>query len=157
LYVAQAFGAHASMTCKRIEQLPAVSDPRTQEQVEAYVRALPGVKTFQIKQINSRFFVVAPDEESCKNVHCYYRLLDTKNGIKEVFGFRGTGVIWLILSPVEVPVDFFQDDYSRIGFETPEKTYIGVALPHSGNAVIVEGVPADQLKLLPQSCRTGSK
>jgi len=102
-------------------------------------------------------YFVAPDEESCKNVHCYYRLLDTKNGIKEVFGFRGTGVIWLILSPVEVPVDFFQDDYSRIGFETPEKTYIGVALPHSGNAVIVEGVPADQLKLLPESCRTGSK
>ena len=155
--LSHATAAQASMNCKRIEQLPPVEDNYTLQQIEGYVRALPGITTFLVRQLSSRFFVVAPDDETCKKTHCYHRLLDTRGGIKEVLGLRGTGVMWLVLSPTEVPVPFFQDEYSRIGFETLDKTYIGVGLPRSGATVIVEAVPPDELKVLPQACRTGSK
>ena len=65
-----------------------------------------GPKTFQIRQLTSRYLVVAPGEDSCKSSACYYRLLDLKEGaVKEDFSFRGTGVIWFILSRTEVRLD----------------------------------------------------
>lgn len=79
-----------------------------------------------------------------------------EGAVKEVFGFRGTGVIWLKLSPTAAPVEDLQDEYSAKAFQTPEKTWIGVYLPQAGNTVVVDSLPPEEVKLL-QSCAVGVK
>jgi hypothetical protein len=58
--------AHASMTCTRIDEFPVVSDPSIQERLEAHVKALQGIKNYQIRDIDGRFFIVLADDGYCK-------------------------------------------------------------------------------------------
>src|SRR5262249_59050199 len=100
LYFALILAAQASMTCRRVEQLGIIStDPRIRESLETYVKTLPRSKVFDVKkpfhitQFTSRFFLAGPREEFCKTSGCYYWLLELKDRVvKEVLGFRGTGV-----------------------------------------------------------------
>jgi hypothetical protein len=155
-YLTQVFDVSAGFYCERIEQLPAASDSRTAGLLEQYARELAGPKRFQIKQLTSRFFLVMPDDENCRVVPCYYRLLDVKDGeVKERFSFHGTGAIWYFSSPAEVRIEDFQDYFSSYGLETSAKTHIRVLLPRTAQAVVVEAVPPDEL--LPNSCRTESR
>jgi hypothetical protein len=157
VYLTQVFDAHAHLYCKRIEQLPTVSDGRTLGLLEAYVKSLD-TRPFQIRQLTSRFVMVLPDDENCKVSRCYYRLLDLKDGeIKETFSFHGTGVIWYVSSPAMVRIEYFQDYYESYSLETSPGTYIGVGLPRTAKAVHVEVVPAEEVKSLPKPCRTDSK
>src|ERR1700732_2739049 len=60
--------AHASMTCMRIDEFPVASDPLAREQLEAHVRALPGLKKYEIRDIDGRFFMVLADDGYCKEI-----------------------------------------------------------------------------------------
>src|ERR1700704_4746481 len=137
LFMAQVLGAHASLLCMRIEQLPQVSDAETLGILEAYISAFNSSKPLLIREIDRaltsqnsrRFFVILPNEENCKDAGCYYRLLESKDGvIKETFTFHGTGVFWYY-SPVAVRVEYFKDDYEILDLETSTQTYIRLGLP----------------------------
>jgi hypothetical protein len=88
-----ASNAHASMACFLLDDFPNVLDPLVREQLETHVKALPGLKDYQIKDIDGRFFIVMADDGYCKEgPRCEHRLLDLRNGVvKNVFGFRGKG------------------------------------------------------------------
>jgi hypothetical protein len=150
--------AHASMTCTWIDEFPAVSDPSIQERLEAHVRALPGLKDYQIRQIDSRFFIVS-DEGKCKQAsRCYHRLLDFRNGVvKNVLVFRGTGRVWMMLSPTAVWLEPLQDDYSNMAFATPENVYITVQLPIWGDTILIDASPPEETKMLQRLCGAPSK
>jgi hypothetical protein len=155
-YLTQVQSVDAGFYCDRIEQLPAVSDNRILGLLEPYAMALAGPKPFQIKHLTSRFFLVMPEDANCRVVGCYYRLLDVKGGeVNERFSFHGTGVIWYYSTPAEVRIEDFQDHYSNYGFETSTRTHIGVLLPRTAQAVLVEAVPPDAL--FPRLCRTESR
>jgi hypothetical protein len=150
--------AHASMTCTWIDEFPVVSDPLAREQLEAHVRALPGLKDYQIRQIDSRFFIVS-DEGKCKEAsRCYHRLLDLRNGVvKNVLVFRGAGRVWMMLSPTAVWLEPLEDDYSNMAFATPENVYITVQLPRRSNTVLVDASPLEETKMLQRLCGAPSK
>lgn len=155
-YLAQVAGVDASFVCDRIERLLVVSDPRTLSLLEPYVRAFAGPKTFQVRHLSSRFFLVMPDDANCKVAGCYYRLLDLKDGeVRERFSFRGTGVIWYFTTPAEVRIEDFQDYYSNYGFETSARTHISLLLPRTAQEVLVGAVPADEV--FPRICTTESR
>jgi len=152
-YLAQVPNVDASFYCNRIERLPAVSEHRTLDLLEPYVRALGGPKPFQMKHLTSRFVLVMPDYANCRVAGCYYRLLDVKDGeVRERFSFRGTGLVWYFSTPAEVRIEEFQDYFSNYGLETSAGTHIGVLLPRTAQEVLVEAVPADAV--FPRICRT---
>jgi len=135
------------MTCKRIEQLPTVSDSRTLGLLEAYGKVSGGSKPLLIRQFDSRFFMAFPADQDCKNSACYYRLLDLKDGeIKERFSFQGTGVILIFFSS-SVQIDQFQDRFFTIALETSAQTHIAVQLPFTGDTVLVSAWAPQQIKL----------
>src|SRR5215467_16298919 len=130
-------GQDAGFYCDRIERLPAVSDHRTLSLLEPYVTALDSTKPFQMKHLTSRFILVMPDDADCRVAHCYYRLLEVKDGeVRERFGFRGTGVIWNCSTPAEVRIEDFQDYFSNYGLETSAGRHIGLFLPRTAQEVL---------------------
>jgi hypothetical protein len=151
--------AQASMTCTRIEQFPVVFDPLIQTQLQAYLKAFPRFQKSRIWQINSRFFVAISDDGECdKTSSCYHHLFDTKNGaIRDVFAFRSTGAVWMLLSPVAAWSEFFQDDYSAMAFETPDTAYLQVLLPRLDNTVLVNSLSLEETKMLQRLCGANSK
>ena len=163
IYVAQVVGAHASLFCKRIEQLPQVSDGATLRLLEAHIKTFDSPKPLLFREIvralipqdGRRFFVIAPDDENCKSSGCYYRLLELKDGvIKETFSFHGTGVVWYH-SPVTERIEYFQDNYEMLDLETSGRTYIRLGLPRKENSVFVAALP-EQAKL-PKTCEAESR
>lgn len=150
--------AHASMTCTWIDEFPVVSKSPIREQLEMHVRALPALKDYQIRQINSRFFIVS-DEGKCKETsRCYHRLLDLRNGVvKDVLVFRGAGRVWMMLSPTAVWLEPLQDDYSNMAFATPENAYITVQLPIWGDTVLIDASPLEETKMFQRLCGAPSK
>jgi hypothetical protein len=54
--------AQASITCKRIEQLPPVSDPQVTEKIDIFARTNYRPQTVKIHQLDSRRFVLRPDD-----------------------------------------------------------------------------------------------
>jgi hypothetical protein len=146
--------AQASMTCTRIDDFPVVSDPLTQGQLQAHVKTLPGLGNYEIRGINSRFFIVSSEDEKCKETsRCYYRLLDLRNGaVKDVFAFQGSGRVWMILSPTAIWSEFLQDDYSDMAFETRENTYLEVKLPRLGNTVFLVPQTPEDIRMLQRIC-----
>jgi hypothetical protein len=152
--VAITSSAQASMTCMRIEQFPAVSDPLIQEQIQTYLKKFPRFQKNQTRQINSRFFVAISDDGECdKAARCYHQLLDIKNGaIKDVFAFRSTGMVWILVSPVAAWSEFFQDDYSAMAFETPDTAYLQVLLPRLSDTVLVNSMSPEETRMLQRLC-----
>jgi alkanesulfonate monooxygenase SsuD/methylene tetrahydromethanopterin reductase-like flavin-dependent oxidoreductase (luciferase family) len=146
--------AQAWMTCRDIQQYEPVSDPLIREQVQARVQSLPAFKNNQIREINSRFVIVSQDEDECRKVfRCYHLLLDVRNSaIKNVFAFRGTGTVWIMLSPIAVGSDPLHDEYSSMAFETSEYDYIAVRLPRRDGPVWIGGSSPDDLKITQQLC-----
>jgi len=151
--------AQATMSCTRVEQFPIVSDPLIQEQLKVHLKALPRFQKSEVRQINSRFFVVISDDSECgTESRCYHQLLDIANGaVKDVFAFRGTGMVWMLHSPVAVWSEFFRDDYSTMAFQTPDNTYIQVQLPRFGNTVLVTAPSSEETRMLQRLCGTNSK
>lgn len=154
IFVTTASIVQASMTCTRIDDFPFVSDPLIQKQLEAHVETLPGLGVYQIRQIDSRFFIISSEDEKCKETSlCYYRLLDLRNGaVKDVFAFQGTGRVWMILSPTATRWELLQDDYSDFAFETRDNTYLGLKLPSWGNTVFVVPQSPDDTKMFQRIC-----
>jgi len=154
IFVTTASIVQASMTCTRIDDFPFVSDPLIQKQLEAHVETLPGLGVYQIRQIDSRFFIISSEDEKCKETSlCYYRLLDLRNGaVKDVFAFQGTGRVWMILSPTATRWELLQDDYSDFAFETRDNTYLGLKLPSRGNTVFVVPQSPDDTKMFQRIC-----
>jgi hypothetical protein len=150
---------HARMTCTNVAKFPAVSDPSIYEQLQAHAKALPGLGSFQIGQISSRFFMVSSEDEKCKEASsCYYRLLDLRNGaVKDVFAFQGSGKILMMLSPVALWSEPLQDDYSEMAFETRENTYLTIKLPSSENTVLVVPETPDEITRVQRICRAHSR
>jgi hypothetical protein len=147
------------MTCTRIERFPVVSDPLIQEQIQAHLKALPRFQKNQVRRIDSRFFIAIFDDGECgKASRCYHQLLDIRNAtIKDVVAFRSTGMVWMLLSPVAVWSEFFQDDYSTMAFETPDTGYLQVLLPRLGNTLLVNSVSPEETKILQRLCGENSK
>ena len=150
---------HASMTCTNVDKFPTISDPLIHEQLQAYVKTLPGLGSFQIGRIDSRFFIVSSEDEKCKEAsRCYYRLLDLRNGaVKDVFAFQGSGKILMILSPVALWSEPLQDDYSEMAFETRENTYLTIKLPRWGNTVLVVPESSEEIRMAQRICGAHSK
>jgi hypothetical protein len=146
--------AHASMTCMRIDEFPVASDPLAREQLEAHVRALPGLKKYEIRDIDGRFFMVLADDGYCKEIpRCVHRLLDLRNGsVKDVFAFRGTGRAWRLMSPITIWLELLQDEYSTWAFATTDNTFIGVQLPRFRDTVVIDSPPPGQTKWLQAAC-----
>jgi hypothetical protein len=150
---------HARMTCTNVAKFPAVSDPLIHEQLQAHAKTLPGLGSFRIGEISSRFFIVSSEDEKCKEASsCYYRLLDLRNGaVKDVFAFQGSGKILMILSPVALWSELLQDDYSEMEFETRENTYLTIKLPSLGNTVLVVPESPEEIKMVRRICGAHSK
>ena len=146
--------AHASMTCTLIDDFPVVSDPSIQERLEAHVKALPGIKNYQIRDIDGRFFMVLADDGFCKEIpRCYHQLLDTRNGlVRDVFSFRGTGRAWRLMSPTTIWLERLQDEYSIRAFATTENTFIGVQLPRFRDTILIDAPSPEQTKTLRAAC-----
>ena len=134
--------AHASMTCARFDEFPAVSDPSIREQLETHVRALTGLKNYKIRSLDGRFFIVTSDGRFCKEIpRCEHRLLDLRNGVvRDVFAFRGTGTTWILGSPLS--------EYSAWAFVTTEYTFIRVDLPRSGDMIVIDSPGPEEVKTL---------
>jgi hypothetical protein len=146
--------AHASMICTWVDEFPVVSDPSAQERLEAHVRALPGLKNYEIRDIDGRFFIVLADDGYCKEIpRCDNRLLDLRNGVvKDVFAFRGTGKVWRLMSPLTIWLERLQDEYSFRAFATTENTFIGVQLPRFRDTVFIDAPSPEQMKVLRAAC-----
>jgi hypothetical protein len=159
IFVASGFAtaasiAEASMTCMQIDKFPVVPDSPVLEKLETHVKALPGLKDYQIKDIDGRFFIVLADDGFCKETpRCYHQLLDTRNGlVKDVFAFRGTGRVWTLLSPTSMWLERLQDEYSAMAFATTENTFISVQLPRFRDTVLIESPSPERTKWLQAVC-----
>ena len=114
-------------------------------QLEAHVKALPGLKNYEIRGLEWHYFMVHAEGKFCKEVpRCEHRLLELRDGVvRNVFAFRGTGALWKLLSPLGGWLDQLQDDYSAWAFETTESTFIRLDLPrHRDMIVILAPTPA---------------
>jgi hypothetical protein len=138
----------------QIDKFPVVPDSPVLEKLETHVKALPGLKDYQIKDIDGRFFIVLADDGFCKETpRCYHQLLDTRNGlVKDVFAFRGTGRVWTLLSPTSVWLERLQDEYSAMAFATTENTFISVQLPRFRDTVLIESPSPERTKWLQAVC-----
>jgi hypothetical protein len=146
-YLAQVFGVDASMGCKRIEELPTVSDERTLGLLNAYGETRGGSKPLLMRPFDDRFFIAFPAGQDCKSSGCYYRLLDLKDGeIRERFSFQGTGVILFFYSST-VHIEHFQDRFFTIALETSPQTHIVVQLPFRSNTVLVSVRAPQQIRM----------
>jgi hypothetical protein len=139
--------ALASMTCSRLDDFPVASDPSIREQLETYVRALPGLKNYKIRSLDGRFYIVTAEGRFCKDIlRCEHRLLDLRNGVvRDVFAFRGTGIAWRLWSPLGFWVEDLQDEYSAWAFVTTEHTFIRVDLPRSGNMIVIDSPGPEEM------------
>ena len=158
-FVTRATVAQASQTCTWIDNFTVSSGPPIQEQIHAHAKAIPGLESYQIRQINSRFFIVSSGEEKCREAStCLYRLLDVRNGaVRDVFAFQGTGRVLLILSPLAFWWEPLQDEYSYMAFETIDNTYLEVKLPRFGNTVLVVPQSAEDIRMLQRICGANKK
>ena len=66
----------------------------------------------------------------------------------EPFAFNGSGIIWIILSPINIQFQSFPDRYSVIALEMPNKGMINISLPLKGQALIIETLSNDDAKIL---------
>jgi len=155
IFVASAFTtvvsmAHASMTCSWLDEFSRVSDPSIQEKLEAHVKALPGLDSYEIIQLERHYFMVEAAGKFCKEVpRCEHRLLELRDGVvKNVFAFEGTGKVWRLWSPLSFWVENLGDDYSAWAFETTENTYIRVDLPSFRNMVVISSPGSVEMKTL---------
>jgi hypothetical protein len=146
--------ARASMICTWIEDFPLVSNPTIEGWLEAHVKALPGIKNYQIRDIDGRFFMVLADDGFCKEIpRCYHQLLDTRNGVvRDVFSFRGTGKAWRLMSPTSIWLEQLQDEYSIRAFATTDDTFIGVQLPRFRDTILIDAPSPEQMKTLRAAC-----
>jgi hypothetical protein len=146
--------AHATITCTKVDEFPVASDPTIRKQLETHLETVPGLGDYQIRQIDSRFFVVASEDEKCKDSSlCYYRLLDLRNGaVRDVIAFQGTGRVWMVLSPTATRWELLQDDYSDFAFETRDSTYLGLKLPSWGNTVFVVPQSPEHTNMFQRIC-----
>jgi hypothetical protein len=146
-YFVQVVGAHASMMCKRIEQLPPVSDIQAARAMDAYLKPLGGPDLL-VKEFTGRFFFALPDKQDCKASLCYYRLLDYKDGtVRERLSFPGTGAMLIFVSPADVRIEPLDDRFATIALETSAGTHLLVGLPRTGNTVLVEARPQEPFRL----------
>jgi len=150
ILVSSASIANASMSCLWLDEIPRISDPSIQEKLEAHMKALPGLENPEIRQLEEHYFVVQATSKFCKEVpRCEHRLLDLQEGVvKNVFAFRGTGVIWKLWSPLGLWIDELGDDYSFWAFQTTEGTYIRVDLPRFHDMVVISSPGAIAMKTL---------
>lgn len=148
--VSSASIAHATMTCWRFDELDRVSDLSAQEKLETHAKALPGLEKPEIRHLEGHYFMVQGAGKFCKEVlRCEHRLLDLRDGVvRNVFAFRGTGMIWVLLSPIGAWIDYLQDDYSTWAFETTENTYVRVDLPKFRDMVVISSPGPVEMKTL---------
>ena len=109
-YIAQTFSVQAHVMCKRIEQLPIVSDEQTLSLFETYIKDFASSQALLLRQIDKRFHIAArPGDENCgKDSTCYYRFLDFHKGeFAEKFASSGTG--WILLFSNGMYHPYFQD------------------------------------------------
>jgi hypothetical protein len=144
--------SHASMTCKRIEQLPSVSDSQIAEKIATFARTSFPSQTLDISSLDRRHYILRPRDNNCRSSSCYYHLVPLNDGAPiDVFSFRGTGIIWVILSPINMYFDAFNDRYSIVAVETANKGLINIALPLERNAVVIETLSDEETNIL--KCR----
>ncbi len=150
VFVLSASTAQASMTCLWFDELYDVSDPSAREKLEAHVKALPGLENPKIRHLEAHYFMVQAAGKFCKEVpRCEHRLLELRDGVvRNVFAFRGTGTIWVLLSPIGAWIDYLQDDYSTWAFETTDNTYIRVDLPKFHDMVVISSPGPIEMKTL---------
>jgi hypothetical protein len=150
--------AHASMVCLRLEDFPLVSEPSVKKQLEAHVSALPGLQNYEIRDLQShgRFFMVLADDGFCKEIpRCDQRLLDLRSdAVRDVFAFRGKGIVWRLMSPLGLWFEQFQDEYSNWAFATADGTFIGVRLPRFRDTVFIDSSTPEETKWLRAACGT---
>jgi hypothetical protein len=154
IFVTTASIVQASMICMRVDKFSVVSNPAIQQQLQAHVKTLPGLTNYEIRPINSRFFIVSSENEKCKeSSSCYYRLLDLRNGVvKDVFAFQGSGKVLMIASPEAVWSEPLQDEYSAMAFETRENTYLEIRLPRLGNTVFLLPLSPEEIRMDQRIC-----
>ena len=61
VYVTALSTAHATMTCTWLDEFAATSDPSVQQRLEAYVKALPGLKNYEIRPLQDHYFLVGAE------------------------------------------------------------------------------------------------
>jgi hypothetical protein len=133
----------------RIEQLPSVSDPQIREKIETFARTNYVSQDFGIHQLDSRYYFLQPKKVDCKMSGCYYHLIQLNDDLPtEPFAFNGSGIIWIILSPINMRFESFPDRYSIIAVETSTKALLNIALPLKGQALIIETLSDQDAKSL---------
>jgi len=139
IYLTATSVAHATMTRTWFDEFPSVSDSSIQQKLEAHVRALPGLKNYEIKSLQDHYFLVQAEGKSCKDVpRCQHRLLELRDGVvRNVFAFEGTGMVWQLWSPLNFWVENLEDNYSVLAFETTDRTYIRVDLPRFRDMIVI--------------------
>jgi hypothetical protein len=107
--------------------------------LETHVRALPGLKNYEIRLLQDPYFLVQGEGKFCKDIpRCEHRLLELRDGVvRNVFAFEGTGMVWQLWSPLSVWVENLEDNYSVLAFETTENTYIHVELPDLRDMIVI--------------------
>jgi len=154
VYLTAASVAHATQTCWRFDQLYRVSDLLAQEKLEAHVKALPGLKNYDIRQLEGSYFIVQAEGKFCKDIpRCEHRLLELRDGVvRNVFAFQGTGAVWTLLSPLGAWLDDLQDDYSAWAFETIDNTFIRVDLPSYRDMIVIFSPTPERTKSYKDTC-----
>ena len=149
-YLTTASFAHATMTCTLFGELPSVLDASAKERLETHVRALPGLKNYEIRLLQDHYFLVQAEGKFCKDVpRCEHRLLELRDGVvRNVFAFEGTGMVWQLWSPLNFWVENLQDNYSVLAFETTENTYIHVELPRFRDMIVIGSPGAVEMQTL---------
>jgi hypothetical protein len=139
IHLTTASVAQATMTCTWFSELPSVSDPSIRQKLEAHVKALPGLKNYEIRLLQDHYFLVQSEGKFCKGIpRCEHRLLELRDdAVRNVFAFEGTGIVWQLWSPLGFWVENLKDDYSALAFETIENTYIRVDLPSFRDMIVI--------------------
>ena len=149
LSLACMLSAQASMTCKRIDQLPLESNAAIVDKIEALTRANHGSRSYSIHSLDGRHYFLQPKTGNCNNASCYYHLVQLQKGAPvELLTFLGAGIIWIILSPANMQFDGLDGRYSIIAVETDAKRLLNIALPLDGNALVVEPLSGEDSKIL---------
>jgi hypothetical protein len=127
--VSSASIAHASMSCLWLDEIPPVSDPLIRQKPDAHVKTLPGLENYEMWDLSEHYFMLQAVGKSCKEVpRCEHHLIELREGVvRNVFAFRGTGMVRKLWSPPGLWIEDLGDDYSFWAFRTTPKAHTSVS------------------------------
>ena len=127
---------HAAFYCVRNDDLPQVTDTRTKQSIESYLRGRYPISDFKIRQLEGAFFIAWPEHNDCKP--CYHHIIQIRGlDLRETLVFEGGRAI--LFSDVNSAYDnILRDRYTYVLLKQANKSYLSFGIPRTESAPLVE-------------------